>query len=65
MVWPVWPAQEQGRHRAEEFVMVTVAQAAQCCHGDGGSVAVPVSGVRMPQEELAWGCPPVGGVLTW
>ena len=49
----VCPAREQGRRWAEAFVMVTVVQAVRCSDGDGGSVAVPISGAGVPQEELA------------
>lgn len=33
--------------------MVTLAQAAQCSDGDGRSVAGPISGAGVPQEEGA------------
>lgn len=67
MVWPgpglrcrarlsmerVCPAWDQGQCLAEAFVMVPVVQVARCSDGDGGSVALPVSGAGVPQEELA------------
>lgn len=47
----VCPAQERGQRRAEVFVMMTVAQAARCGDGDGGSTVVPVSGAGCPRRN--------------